>query len=98
MDKTVKKTILDNDAMLKGLKRLIDSALYSLIPLALTLMIVAVLSNSLAVISMSIDYGLSLVVHLFAHQSIRAIMKSNVIKFPYGTGKLENFSAFLYGT
>jgi cation diffusion facilitator family transporter len=89
---------MDNDVMLKSLKRLVDSALYSLIPLALTLLTAAILSNSLTVLSMTADYGLSLVVHLFSHQSIRAMIKSNVIKFPFGTGKLENFSAFLYGS
>jgi len=84
--------------MLRGLKRLVDLAFYSLIPLALLSLIVAMLSNSLTILSMSIDYGLSFIVQLFAFQSIRAIMQSNVIKFPYGTGKLENFSGFMYGT
>lgn len=97
MIETTKKNELDNDVMLRGLKRLVDSAFYSLIPLALITLTVAILSNSLAVFSMTIDYGLSFVVQLFAFQSIRAIMKSDVIKFPYGTGKLENFSGFLYG-
>ena len=70
--------------MLKSLKRLVDSALYSLIPLALTLLTAAILSNSLAVLSMTADYGLSLVVHLFSHQSIRANQMSS--SFPMAPG------------
>jgi len=98
VNKTVKNLNMDSDVTLRGLKRLVDAAFYSLIPLALITLAVAILSNSLAILSMFIDYGLSFVVQLFAFQSIRAIMQSNVIKFPYGTGKLENFSGFLYGT
>jgi cation diffusion facilitator family transporter len=88
---------MNNDELLNRLKHLVDVAFYSLIPLALLSVLIAVLSNSLTVLSIAIDYGISFVVQLFAFQSIRAIIKSNVIKFPYGTGKLENFSGFLYG-
>lgn len=40
--------------------------------------------------------GLSLIVQIFAFKSIRTILKSNVMKFPYGTGKLENFSSIVF--
>jgi ferrous-iron efflux pump FieF len=94
---TAKEPPLDNDEMLKRLKHLVDVAFYSLIPLAVLSVFIAAWSNSLAVLSVAVDYSLSFVVQLFAFLSIRAIINSNVIKFPYGTGKLENFSGFLYG-
>ena len=92
-----RKTLLDEDETFAQLKHLIDVAFFSLIPLALLSLAIAWFSNSLAVLSLSVDYALSFVVQLFAFQSIRAIVESNSIKFPYGTGKLENFSGFLYG-
>lgn len=84
-------------AVLNDVKRLVDHSFYSLIPLAIAFVIVGILANSLTVMSVAVDYGLSFIVQIFAFQSIRTIRKSNVIQFPYGTGKLENFSGFLYG-
>ena len=92
-----KKPVADDDASLGQLKRLVDIAFISLIPLALLSLFIALFSNSLAVLSLSVDYGLSFVVQLFAFQSIRAIVRSDTLKYPYGTGKLENFSGFLGG-
>lgn len=89
--------MIDDDKTVKRLKHLVDVAFCSLIPLALLSLLVAVFSNSLAVLSLAVDYGLSFVIQLFAFLSIRAIIKSDTIKFPYGTGKLENFSGFLCG-
>ncbi len=88
---------LDDDALLARIKSLVDAAFFSLIPLAVLSLIIAWASNSLAILSLAVDYGLSFVVQLFAFKSVRAIAAANVIKFPYGTGKLENFSGFLYG-
>lgn len=91
------KKLIDDDATLKRLKHLVDLAFFSLIPLAVLALLIALFSNSLAVLSLAVDYGLSFVVQLFAFLSIRAIVNSDAIKFPYGTGKLENFSGFLCG-
>jgi divalent metal cation (Fe/Co/Zn/Cd) transporter len=52
----------------------------------------------MTILAVAFDYGLSFIVQLFAFKSIRTITKSNVMKFPYGTGKLENFSAIVYGS
>lgn len=68
-----------------------------MIPLMILYVAIGVLSNSMTILSVAFDYGLSLIVQLFAYKSIRTIIKSNVFKFPYGTGKLENFSAIVYG-
>jgi len=71
--------------------------LYSMIPLMILSAITGILSNSMTILAVAFDYGLSFIVQLFAFKSIRTIVKSNIIKFPYGTGKLENFSAIVYG-
>ena len=80
------------------LKKLVDITFYTIIPLLVLSTVTGILSNSMTILSMAFDYGLSFVVQLFAFMSIRTIVKSNVMKFPYGTGKLENFSAIVYGS
>lgn len=86
-----------SDESLPELKKLVDATLYSMIPLMLLSVITGVLSNSMTILAVAFDYGLSFVVQLFAFKAIRTILKTNIIKFPYGTGKLENFSAIVYG-
>jgi ferrous-iron efflux pump FieF len=86
-----------SEESLPDLKRLVDLTLYSMIPLMILSAITGILSNSMTILAVAFDYGLSFIVQLFAFRSIRTIIKSNIIKFPYGTGKLENFSAIVYG-
>jgi cation diffusion facilitator family transporter len=86
-----------SDETLPQLKRLVDITLYSMIPLMALTIVVGIASNSMTILAVAFDYGLSFIVQLFAFWSIRTIVKSNVVKFPYGTGKLENFSAIVYG-
>ena len=86
-----------SDQSLPQLKKLVDATLYSMIPFMALSVITGILSNSMTILAVAFDYGLSLIVQLFAFKAIRIIIKSNVIKFPYGTGKLENFSAIVYG-
>jgi cation diffusion facilitator family transporter len=87
----------NSDESLPQLKKLVDITLYSMIPLMVLSAVTGILSNSMTIFAVAFDYGLSFVVQLFAFKAIRTIVKSNVIKFPYGTGKLENFSAIVYG-
>lgn len=82
---------------LPELKKLVDATLYSMIPLMILSAATGILSNSMTILAVAFDYGLSFIVQLFAFKSIRTIIKSNILKFPYGTGKLENFSAIVYG-
>ncbi len=89
--------IENSDESLLELKKLVDITLYSMIPLMALTAITGIISNSMTILAVAFDYGLSLIVQLFAFKSIRTIVKSNIIKFPYGTGKLENFSAIVYG-
>ncbi len=86
-----------NAESLHELKKLVDQTLYSMIPLMILYLAIGLLSNSMTILAVTFDYGLSLIVQLFAYKSIRTIIKSNTFKFSYGTGKLENFSAIVYG-
>lgn len=85
------------DLLLPEISKLVSFGFYSIVPLVALFIVFGILANSLTVFSIAIDYGLSFLVQFYAYLSIRAIQKSNVIRFPYGTGKLENFSGFLYG-
>ena len=83
---------------MKDLKKLIDFSFYSLLPLAILSLVFSLLSDSLTVFTVTFDSILSLIVNFFAFYSIRSVLKQNVFTFPYGTGKLENFISFLYGS
>jgi divalent metal cation (Fe/Co/Zn/Cd) transporter len=45
----------------------------------------------------AVEEGVSFIVLLFAYASIRAMRSADPDRFPHGTGKIENFSGFLYG-
>lgn len=88
----------ENIEDLREFKKLIDVAFFSVIPFLIIYVVIGILSNSITISIIALDYGLSLVVQIFFFSSIRTILKSNVLRFPYGTGKMENFSGFLYGS
>jgi ferrous-iron efflux pump FieF len=90
-------TVINSEETFAKLKKLVDLTLFSMIPLMVLSAVAGILSNSMTILAVAFDYGLSFIVQLFAFRSIRTIVKSNVMKFPYGTGKLENFSAIVYG-
>jgi cation diffusion facilitator family transporter len=87
----------ENIENLREFKKLIDVAFFSVIPFLIIYIVIGILSNSIAISVIALDYGLSLIVQIFFFSSIRTILKSNVLRFSYGTGKIENFSGFLYG-
>ena len=80
----------------RELKRLIFWVLASSIPLTALTVGIGIISNSLAINAVAVDAGSCLVFHLFNMISIRIILRQNSFNYPYGTGKLENFSGFLY--
>lgn len=85
------------DQVMDELAALSRFALFSLIPITIAFVVTGYFSNSLTILSMAIEEGFSIIVQLFAYQSIRAMKSADPIRFPHGTGKLENFSGFLYG-
>ena len=83
--------------LLDELEKLSRIALVALLPLTAAFVLTGYLANSLTIGSMALENGASIIVQLFAYQSIRAMRSADPIRFPHGTGKLENFSGFLYG-
>lgn len=83
--------------LLDELEKLSRFALLALLPLTAAFVLTGYFANSLTIGSMALENGASIIVQLFAFQSIRAMRSADPIRFPHGTGKLENFSGFLYG-
>lgn len=83
--------------LLDELERLSRVALFALLPLTAVFVLTGYFANSLTIGSMALEEAASIIVQLFAFQSVRAMRSADPIRFPHGTGKLENFSGFLYG-
>lgn len=69
----------------------------TIIPLTALFIYFAVLSNSASVGVISVQALIAIIVNTFALFALKQVLNSNVYHFSYGTGKLENFSAFLLG-
>lgn len=67
------------------------------IPIVVMMVTSAMLAGSAALIAMAAQSAVALVINAFAVYAMRQVMRENVYSFPYGAGKLENFSAFLCG-
>jgi cation diffusion facilitator family transporter len=80
-----------------SLKKLIDYVILTLIPVIAISIAVWIRTGSMAILALILYQGLNLFVFFFSFLSIRVIKKSTVIRFPYGTGKLENFASFFLG-
>ena len=70
--------------------------LATLLPLTVISVAVGIISGSLTIFTLALDYGASLILHVFNLAAIIVILRRNAFNFPYGTGKLENFSGLLY--
>lgn len=70
---------------------------FTVFPLLAMFVVMAVLSNSTAVIVCTVQRAISLAVQTFSIYAIRQVLRDNPDRFPYGAGKLEDFSAFLCG-
>lgn len=78
------------------LQGLISWVLATLLLLTVLTVIIGVISDSLAIDAFAVDAGASLVLHLFNLICVRIVLRQNSFSYPYGTGKLENFSGFLF--
>jgi len=67
------------------------------LPVTTMVIMLGIWSGSLTIIAITIDYGLALFVHIMSLITLGIILRQNTFKYPYGTGKLENFAGFLYG-
>ncbi|MBK8594500.1 MAG: cation transporter [Holophagales bacterium] len=79
------------------LRRLIGVLLVTSIPLLAFTLYVGLTSGSLSVITVLLDSGVNLLLNLATFFVLRIVAGSNVFSFPYGTGKLENFTSFFHG-
>lgn len=79
------------------LKRILEWTIITLLPLVVLYIVFGYLSDSLTIMSIMFDNCLALIAHFFVLASICSMLKSTIFKYPYGTGKLENFSSFFYG-
>lgn len=80
---------------LKDIKLLLNIAFYTLLAESLVNTYIAIISKSLSMVSFMLDCILSLIVYIFSIITIKIALKKNIYAFPYGTGRLENFSSFL---
>lgn len=89
--------VLNERSLLREIKWLVDLAFFSGIPMAVIFVVVGYLSHSVTILTSAAAFLLGLLVRYFAYESMKAIARSDTVRFPYGTGKLENFSSLLYG-
>jgi cation diffusion facilitator family transporter len=70
---------------------------FSLFPFTVMFIAMAAVANSSAVIVYTVQSAISITVQTFSIFAIRQVLGANTFRFPYGAGKLEDFSAFLCG-
>jgi ferrous-iron efflux pump FieF len=88
---------MDSLDELKGLRRISEvSVCTSLIIIPLSI-IISMITGSVTLLVYFIWAVAALAVKIFALISSRIMLKENQYMFPYGTGKLENFSSFFFG-
>lgn len=80
----------------KDLKRYVFWLVATLAPLVAINIAIGILSDSLTIFIIAAEGVISLTLHSFNIAMITVIQRRNAFNFPYGTGKLENFSSFLY--
>ncbi|MBL0225149.1 MAG: cation diffusion facilitator family transporter [Geobacteraceae bacterium] len=86
-----------NDAQeYADLKKYIFWLLVTLAPLTAINIVIGILSDSLTIFTIAVEGVASLILHSFNMAAVTVIQRRNSFSFPYGTGKLENFSSFLY--
>jgi len=81
----------------RRLHRLMLWGYFSLFPFAVMFIVMAALANSSAVVVYTVQSAISITVQTFSIYAIRQVMSGDQFRFPYGAGKLEDFSAFLCG-
>lgn len=85
------------DEELAQLYRMVQVGFWTLWPMLALFFIIGILTDSSTILAILIQFAASIAVSLFALITLRAALNQNVFNFPYGAGKLENFSAFLQG-
>ena len=81
----------------RRLYRLMLWGYFSLFPLSAMFIVTAALAHSSAVVVCSVLSAISITVQSFSIYALRQVLRQDTFRFPYGAGKLEDFSAFLCG-
>ncbi|MEI6435883.1 MAG: cation transporter [Bacteroidota bacterium] len=82
---------------LKDLKRISEASLYSVLVIMVLSMVFSVVTGSVTLLVVFIWAIAALIVKIFAVISIRIMLKENQFMFPFGAGKIENFTSFFFG-
>ena len=82
---------------LKDLKKISEVTLYLSLALSPLTIIFSLITGSVTLLVYFIWAVAAIIVRFFALLSIRIMLKENQFMFPYGTGKMENFSSFFFG-
>ncbi|MCX6240897.1 MAG: cation transporter [Bacteroidetes bacterium] len=78
----------------KEIKRFFIAGFWTLLLETLLCLYIAYISNSVIIFTFMLQNSLSLIVYFFAIIALDLSIKDNSYKFPYGTGRLENFISF----
>jgi divalent metal cation (Fe/Co/Zn/Cd) transporter len=78
----------------KEIKRFFIAGFFTLLLETMICLYIAYISNSVIIFTFMLQNSLSLIVYLFAIIALNLSIKDNSSKFPYGTGRLENFISF----
>jgi len=78
----------------KEIKKFFIAGFWTLLVETLLCLYIAYISNSVIIFTFMLQNSLSLIVYLFAIIALGLSIKDNSNKFPYGTGRLENFISF----
>jgi len=70
---------------------------FSLFPLSAMFIVTEALLHSSAMVVCSVLSAISITVQSFSIYALRQVLQQETFRFPYGAGKLEDFSAFLCG-
>jgi divalent metal cation (Fe/Co/Zn/Cd) transporter len=78
----------------KAIKTFLTVGFWTLVLEILICLYIANVSNSVTIFTFLLESSLSLIVYFFAIVAVSLSIKDNSYKFPYGTGRLENFISF----
>lgn len=79
------------------LHKLINVIVLTSIPALMLSIDIALDAGSLSLAAVILDSGIALLLNIISLFVLRIVKRSNVFQFPYGTGKLENFTSLLHG-
>jgi ferrous-iron efflux pump FieF len=78
----------------KEIKKFFIVGFWTLLLESLLCLYIAYISHSVTIFTFLLQNSLSLIVYFFAIVAVNLSIKDNSYKFPYGTGRLENFISF----